>query len=110
MASDLDLRDAHGGRRLPMAAVPPIVLPPLEFHHADLAGAALPHDLPGHARLGEAIAARDDLAVLVDEQHGGELDCRALVSCETLDRDDLARRHAILLAARRDHRFHAHST
>src|SRR5215510_15603208 len=109
MLSDLDLRDAHAGGRLPVAAVSPIVLAALELDDAHLAPAPLRDHFAGHARLRQPVATRDQLAVLVDEQHRGELDLRTLVSRETLDGDDLPRRHAILLAARRDHRFHARS-
>src|SRR5207247_5467004 len=59
-ASDLDLRDAHRGGRLPVAAVAPIALAPLELHHADLAAATLPNHLAGHPCLREAVAAGDD--------------------------------------------------
>src|SRR5437879_1400167 len=82
---DLDLRDAHGGRRLPVAAVTPVVLAPLELHDPDLAGASLPHHLARHARLREAVGARDDLTVLVDEQHRGELHRRPLVARQPVD-------------------------
>src|SRR5262245_28028782 len=109
MLSDLDLRDTHARGRLPVAAVPPIVFPALELHDAYLAPAPLRHHFAGHARLREPVTARDQLAVLVDEQHRGELDLRALVSREMLDGDHLPRRHAVLLAAGRDHRFHARS-
>src|SRR5262249_38265814 len=107
---DLDLGDPHAGGRLAVAAVPPIVFPTLELHDADLAAAALRDHLARYPRLRETVGARDDLAVLIDEQHGAELDRRPLVAREALDGDDLPRRHAVLLTARRDHRFHARST
>src|SRR5262249_1567202 len=105
-ASDLDVRDTHAGGRLPVAALPPLVLPALELPDPDLAAAPLGDDFAGHARFRQPVGARDDLAVLVHEQHGAELDLSPLVARETLDGNNLPCRHAILLTARRDHGFH----
>src|SRR6267142_1066559 len=103
---DLDVGDADAGGRLPVTDVTPVVLPPLELHHEHLARAALPDDLARHSRRLEAIRSNDDLAVARDQKHGCELHGCALVPRQLLDRDDLAWRHAVLLAPSCDDRFH----
>src|SRR5438876_3039266 len=75
---DLDLRDSDRRRRLAVAAVPAIVLPPLELHDPHLPATALGHDFAGDLGATEGLLARDDLAITVDEQDGLELDRRAL--------------------------------
>src|SRR5919106_6620063 len=104
--SDLDLGDANRGRRLPVAAMAPVVLPALEFHDPHLPAAPLGDDLAGDPRARERLRVRDDLAVAGHEEHGPELDGRALLAGQLLDRDDLSRRHAVLLATGGDDRFH----
>src|SRR6266508_2331045 len=81
----LDLRDAHRGQGLAVPAVPPVVLPPLEFDHHDLG----------------ALSLREHLV----ELHRGPLRL-----AEPLDLDHLPRRHPVLLATRRNHRFHSDLT
>src|SRR2546429_1545023 len=93
-----------------MPDVTPVVLPPLELHDEHLARPALADDLARHSRRLEAIRSNDDLAVARDQQHGCELHGRALVPRQLLDRDDLARRHAVLLAPCCDDRFHDRQT
>src|SRR5213592_4073802 len=104
--SDLDLGDANRGRRLPVAAMAPVVLPAFEFHDPDLPAAPLGDDLAGDPGARERLRVRDDFPVARHEEHGPELDGRALVAGQLLDRDDLSRRHAVLLAAGGDNRFH----
>src|SRR5256884_4150510 len=93
-----------------MPDVTPVVLPPLELHEDPLPPPALADDLARHSRRLEAIRSNDDLAVARDQQHGCELHGRALIPRQLLDRDDLARRHAVLLAPCCDDRFHDRQT
>src|SRR6266481_3449170 len=86
-----------------MPAMPPVVLPPLELHDQDLVALALRH----HLGCGQRLRLHRHLPLVVDEEDLGELDRRALVLPEALDLDDLARGHPVLLATRRDDRFHA---
>src|SRR5712664_3946761 len=106
IALDLDLGDTHRRHRLAMPAMPPVVLPPLELDDQDLVALALRHHLPDHLGCGQRLRLHRHLPLVVDEEHLGELDRRPLVLPEALDLDDLARRHPVLLAARRDDRFH----
>src|SRR5512132_2347341 len=46
IALGLDLGDAHGAHRLPVSAVPPVVLPALELDHEDLVALPLGHHFP----------------------------------------------------------------
>src|SRR2546422_8052164 len=97
--SDLDLGDADRGRRLAVAAMAAVVLPALELHDQDLPSASLADDLAGDPGALERLGVRDDVAVARHKQHAPELDRRARLAGQLLDRDDLPRRHAILLAA-----------
>src|SRR5438034_4530016 len=107
MDSDLDVGDADRGRRLAMPAITTVILAPSEFHHGDLARPALTNDFAGDARRFEHVSARHDLATVARyQEHRAELDRPARVSGELLDRNDLPRRHAVLLASRCDHGFH----
>src|SRR5690242_14820090 len=108
MSLDLDLGDAHRRHRLPMPAMPPVVLPSLELHDEDLVALALRHHLPYHLGGGQRLRLDRDLPVVVDEENLGELDRRSLVLPEALHLDDLAGSHPVLLATRRDDRFHPH--
>src|ERR1700730_1069959 len=108
MPLDLDLGDAHRRHRLAMPAMAPVVLPPLELHDQHLAALALRHHLADHLGRGERLWLDRHLPLVVHEQDLGELDRRALVLAETLHVDDLAGSHPVLLAARRDDRFHCH--
>src|SRR5712692_2772204 len=78
MSLCLDLGDADRRHDLPVPALPPVVLPPLELDHEDLGALLLGHDLAGDLGRGEGLR---------------------------LGRH-LPRGHPVLLAARRDHRFH----
>src|SRR2546422_3751964 len=106
LALDLDRRDTDRRRRLAMTPVPAIVLPSLELHDRHLPTAPLGHDLARDLRLAQCLLAGNDLAVTGDEQDGSELDGRSLLARQLFDRDDLSRRHAVLLASGRDHGFH----
>src|SRR5512144_3388370 len=108
MPLDLDLGDAYRRHRLPMPAVPPVVLPPLELHDQDLVALALRHHLPHHLGGRQRLRLDRHLSVVVDEEDLGELDRRPLVLAEALHLDDLTRGHPVLLATRRDDRFHPH--
>src|SRR5438552_1824757 len=55
MTSDLDLRDAHRGQRLPVPAVPSIILPALELDHQDLRALPLGQHLGGDPRPGQRL-------------------------------------------------------
>src|SRR5205809_627030 len=78
--SDLDLGDADRRRRLPVAAMTPVVLPALELHDLDLSSASLADDLAGNPGARERLRVHDDLPVARHEQHGPELDGRALLA------------------------------
>src|SRR5207249_468398 len=104
--SDLDLGDANRRGRLPVAAMATVVLPALELHDLDLPSTPLADDLAGDPGAREGLRVCDHLAVARHQQHRLELDRRARLAGQLLDRDDLPRRHAVLLAARRDDRFH----
>src|SRR5438552_8251843 len=106
LALDLDCRDADRRRRLAVTAVPAIVLPPLELHDRHLPTTPLGHHLARDLRPAERLLAGNDLAIAGHEQNGPKFDGRALVSRKLLDRDDLSRRHAVLLSSGRDHGFH----
>src|SRR5213593_650013 len=105
-ALDLDRRDTDRRRRLAVTAVPAIVLPSLELHDRHLPTAPLGHDLARDLRPAQRCLAGNDLAVTGDEQDGSELDSCSLFSRQLLDRDELSRRYAVLLASGRDHGFH----
>src|SRR6185295_12637269 len=104
---DLDLGDADRRHRLAMPAVPPVVLPPLELHDQDLVALALRHHLARHLGGGQRLGLEGHLPVVVDQEDLRELDRGTLVLAEALDLDDLTGTHPVLLAARRDDRFHA---
>src|SRR3990170_4084089 len=106
MSLDLDLRDADGRQDLPMPALPPVVLSPLELDHEHLGVLLLDDHLAGDPGRLERPGLHGDLAVLVDEQDLLELHRRAPGLAEPLHLDDLARCHPVLLPARRDDRFH----
>src|SRR6266404_2106561 len=88
----------------------PIVLAPLELDHEDLAALSLRENLSGHLGGRERGRLYNDVTVIVDQQHLLELHRTALRLAEPLDLDDLARRHSVLLATRRNHRFHGSLT
>src|SRR5437016_2479523 len=90
--SDLDLGDADRGRRLAVAAMAAVVLPTLELHDRDLPSASLADDLAGDPGALERLGVRDDVAVARHEQHASELDGRARLAGQLLDRDDLDRK------------------
>ncbi len=79
MRLDLDLGDAHRGHGLPMPAVTPVVLPPLELHHEDLG--ALRSATTSPVTLAEASAFGSTVTCpsLVDQEDLGELHRGALV-------------------------------
>src|SRR5437870_4249925 len=108
--SDLDRGDAYRGRRLAVATMAAIVLPALELHDRDLPPAPLADNLAGDPGALEDLRVCDHVAVPRDEQHGPELDGRARLAGQLLDRDDLPRRHTVLLAAGCDDRFHGTQT
>src|SRR5882724_2079373 len=106
MSLDLDLRDAHRRQGLPVPAVAPIVLPPLELDHDDFAALSLGEHLARHPGRRQRLGFNRHLAVLVDQQDLVELHRAALGFAEPLNLDHLSRSHPVLLATRRDHRFH----
>src|SRR6266542_3680972 len=106
----LDLRDAHRGQGLTVPAVPPVVLPPLELDHHDLGALSLREHLACHLGPGQRLRLDRHLAVLVDQEHLVELHRGPLRLAEPLDLDHLPRRHPVLLATRRNHRFHSDLT
>src|SRR5262245_24977661 len=106
MLSDLDLRDAHARRRLTVAAMPAVVLAPLELHDEDLAATSLAHDFAGHLRVAQAVRPGDQLAVPIDEQDRAKLDARALLAGKLLHGDHLPRRYTVLLPPGLDDGFH----
>src|SRR5713226_1933891 len=107
MVLDLDLGDADSGHGLPMPAVPPVVLSPLELHDQDLAALPLRHHLPYDLGGGQRLRLHRHLPLVVHEEDLGELDGRPLVLPQALDLDDLPRGDPVLLAPCRDDRFHA---
>src|SRR6266545_5468978 len=106
MRLHLDLRDAHRRQGLPVPAVTPIVLPPLELDHDDLAPLSLGEHLARHPGRRQRLGFNRHLAVLVDQQDLVELHRAALGLAEPLNLDHLSRSHPVLLATRCDHRFH----
>src|SRR5215469_12199449 len=104
----LDLGDSHGAHRLTVPAVPAVVLPPLELDHEHLGVLLLGNHLSGDSRGGQGLGLDCDLAPIADEQDLLELHGGAGGAVQTLDFDHLTRSHPVLLAARRNHRFHAH--
>src|SRR5262245_37122783 len=106
MTLHLDIRDADRRHHLPVTAMPPIVLAPLELHDHDLAVLLLPQDLPGHLGRGEGLRLQRHLTVLVHQQDVRELHRGALAGSEPLHLDHLAGRDPVLLATGCDHCFH----
>src|SRR5262249_48910483 len=112
----LDLGNAHGAHRLSVHAVPTVlcpavlgvVVPPLELDHERLGVLLLGNHLSGDPRGGQGLGLDCDLTPIADEQDLLELHGGAGGAVQTLDFDHLPRSHPVLLAARRDHRFHAH--
>src|SRR2546422_402675 len=89
-----------------MATMATVVLPALELHDPDFPPTPLTDDLAGDPGAREGLRVRDHLAVARHEQHRPELDGGARLAGQFLDRDDLPRRHAVLLAAGRDDCLH----
>src|SRR5947209_13666541 len=89
-----------------MATMATVVLPALELHDPDFPPTPLTDDLAGDSGAREGLRVRDHLAVARHEQHRPELDGGARLAGQFLDRDDLPRRHAVLLAAGRDDCLH----
>src|SRR6266545_7769935 len=78
MRLHLDLGNADRRQRLPMPAVPPIVLPALELDHQDLRALSLGDHLARHPGLGQRPRVDRHLPVLVHQEDLVELDRGAL--------------------------------
>jgi hypothetical protein len=96
-------------RTVVMTAMPPVVLPALELDDQHLGAFALGDHLAGDPGTGQRRRLHRHVPLVVEEQNLVELDRAALGHAEALDLDHLAWGHSILLATRRDHRFHGHS-
>src|SRR5262245_51048873 len=100
-----DLSDTEQSQILAMPLLAAVVLAPLLLEHNDLVAARLLHHFGCDQRAGNERAAGLG-AIAAKQQHLSELDDVAGLARDALDRDNVVRRHAILLAAHANDREH----
>src|SRR5712691_2563462 len=101
-----DLGDPQHGLELPVAVFAAVIVPPLFLEDDDLVAAALLDQFGADRGAGQERRAGGHLGAVADHQHLSQLDRRAGLAGELLDRDDVVRGDLVLFAAGADHCEH----
>src|SRR5579885_3146608 len=94
-----DLFDSEHGQFLSVTAFAPVILTALFLEHDDLGAARLLHDARAHRCVGHRRGADRRGVIAADREHLAQLDIRADLALDALDRDLGAYADAILLSA-----------